>query len=61
MKRRDMTEARAKDIMKIQMHDDLKVKQSHFVIENDCRQLILPQILKIHNEILKTTKDHEGV
>ena len=34
------------------INDEEKVKKADFVIENNGRQLIIPQILKIHNDLL---------
>jgi dephospho-CoA kinase len=38
--------------VKNQLDDEIKIKKSHFIIENDGLKLILPQIIKIHKTIL---------
>lgn len=38
--------------MKNQWTNEQKVEQADFVIENNGRQLIIPQVLKIHNELI---------
>ncbi len=40
------------NIMRSQMSDDDKIKKSHYVIVNDNKKLIVPQILKIHKKLL---------
>lgn len=39
-----------------QWPDDFKVKHADFVITNDEKQLIIPQALKIHNELIAIAK-----
>ena len=36
-----------------QMNDDEKIKRSQFVIHNDEEQLLIPQVLIIHNQLTK--------
>ena len=38
--------------IKNQMSDEEKIKMSHFVIENNESQLLIPQVLKIHQELI---------
>jgi dephospho-CoA kinase len=52
MQRPGMTQEIASGIMKNQMPDDIKIRQSHFVIENDDHHLVIPQILKIHDALM---------
>ena len=40
------------NIIKNQLPDKFKIKHAHFVIVNDDKTLILPQILDIHNRLL---------
>ena len=40
------------NILKNQLPDKKKIKQAHYVIVNDNKTLILPQILEIHNRLL---------
>jgi len=37
-----------------QLNDDEKIKRSQFVIHNDEQQLLIPQILNIHDQITKS-------
>ena len=39
--------------MKNQLSDEEKIKRAHFVICNDERELLIPQVISIHNELLK--------
>ena len=48
LKRAGMTHERIRDIMKNQWPDEEKVRLSDFVVTNDEKSLILPQILLIH-------------
>jgi dephospho-CoA kinase len=43
--------------MKHQMEDAVKMKLCDFVIHNDERQLVIPQILKIHETLLQISKE----
>lgn len=45
------------NIIKNQLPDKFKVKQAHYVIVNDDKTLILPQILDIHNRLLNIEKN----
>ena len=40
--------------VKNQLGDDEKIKRSDFVIDNSEDRMIIPRVLEIHNEILKT-------
>ena len=42
--------------MKTQLDDDIKIKKSDFVIYNDEKKLILPQIIDIHQQLLTLVK-----
>jgi len=50
--RKGMTEERIKDIMANQWPDEKKILLSDFVINNDEKSLILPQILFIHKQLI---------
>lgn len=41
------------NIIKSQMSDEEKIAKSDFVIYNDEKQLVIPQVLKIHEALLK--------
>ena len=45
-----------KSIIKIQLPEEEKIRRSHYVIHNDNKTLILPQILKINEELNKISK-----
>jgi dephospho-CoA kinase len=50
--RNGMTEVRIRDIMANQWSDEKKIQLSDFVINNDEKSLILPQILFIHQQLI---------
>jgi len=43
-------------IINKQMPEEEKVKKADFVIYNDEKQMLIPQVLKIHQELVNTTK-----
>lgn len=47
------TKAEIEKIIATQLSDEELIKRSDFVIYNDERQMLVPQVLKIHGEILK--------
>jgi len=53
MQRPGMTESVAESIMQIQLPDEIKVRQSDFVIENDNKKLVIPQVLNIHRALME--------
>lgn len=53
MKRPGMSEQLALKIMENQMPDEMKIKQSRYVIENDDQHLIIPQVMEIHKALAK--------
>lgn len=50
------TKAEIEAIMDRQSNDEEKIKRSDFVIQNDERELILPQVLAIHESLSKHEK-----
>jgi len=40
--------------MENQLNDDFKAQKSNFIIYNDNKQLVIPQILEIHNKIISS-------
>ncbi|MCF8298541.1 MAG: dephospho-CoA kinase [Saprospiraceae bacterium] len=52
-KRDRITSAEVYQRMKNQWSNEEKVQKADFVIENNGRQMIIPQVLKIHNELLE--------
>ena len=56
MKREGVTENDVKNIIKNQWPESRKRDNSDYIIINDQKQMILPQILKIHNELTLLTK-----
>lgn len=51
-KRSNLTEAAIEKIMASQWSDEEKIKQSSFVINNNTNELLLPQIISIHNTLI---------
>ncbi len=45
------------NIIKSQLTEEEKIKQSDYVIYNDNKTLILPQILEIHQKLISISKD----
>ncbi|MBL0139849.1 MAG: dephospho-CoA kinase [Bacteroidetes bacterium] len=50
------TKAEIEAIMDRQSGDEEKIKRSDFVIQNDEKELILPQVLAIHESLIKDEK-----
>jgi dephospho-CoA kinase len=44
-----------RDIMKNQMPDEEKVKRADYVIVNDESRLVIPQVLEIHQQLMRVT------
>lgn len=53
MLRDNITSAQVKSRMEKQLDEDLKMQLCDYVIINDEQQLILPQVLSLHNRFLK--------
>ena len=54
LKERDnKSRAETEQIISQQMSDEERIKKSDFVIYNDEKQLLIPQVLKIHNALVK--------
>jgi dephospho-CoA kinase len=51
-KRSNLTEEAIGKIMASQWTDEEKIKQSSFVINNNANELLLPQIISIHNTLI---------
>lgn len=47
------TKKQVEDIIKNQWPEEKKLDKSDFVIHNDSRQLLIPQVLKVHDFLLK--------
>ncbi|MCK4360610.1 MAG: dephospho-CoA kinase, partial [Bacteroidales bacterium] len=57
IKQRDnITEQEILNRMKFQLSDEEKIKKADFVIYNDEQQLLIPQILKIHKELINKSQ-----
>lgn len=54
MQRDKVTQAEVELRISNQLNDDEKIKRSQFVIYNDEQQLLIPQILNIHDQITKS-------
>lgn len=53
MKRDNVTKEEVERRMKLQMTDDEKVKRSDFVIKNNEQDLLIPQVLSLHTQLVK--------
>ena len=53
VERDNTTEDAVKNRMNNQLTDDERIKLADFTINNDGKQMVLPQVLEIHSEILK--------
>jgi dephospho-CoA kinase len=51
-KRDDLTKEEIEKILKKQLSDSDKIKKADWVIENDEKNLIIPQVLKIHKSLI---------
>ena len=56
MQRDKRSKAEVEQIIQKQWSDEEKIKQSDFVIVNDEHQLVIPQVLEIHNKLLAITQ-----
>ena len=54
MKRDKVAAKKVEKRMKHQISEEEKIKRSDFVIYNDDRQLVLPQVLALHKKLLET-------
>jgi dephospho-CoA kinase len=50
------TEQQVRDIIRNQMPEKEKLKKADFIIMNDEHRMVIPQVLKIHNEIVTYKK-----
>jgi dephospho-CoA kinase len=57
MLRDKVSKEQIEDRMKNQIEDEIKMRLCDFVIHNDEKQLIIPQILKIHKTLLEISKE----
>lgn len=55
IKQRDSfrSEEEIKNIIEKQLSNDQKVKKADFVVQNDEKKLVIPQVLSIHNQLIK--------
>jgi len=53
LQRDEITREQVLERMKNQMNDEEKIKLSQFIIHNDDEQLLIPQVMKIHNLLLE--------
>jgi dephospho-CoA kinase len=56
IQRNDLTREQVLDRIRNQMNDDERLKQSDYVIDNSENEMIIPVILKIHDELLHKIK-----
>jgi dephospho-CoA kinase len=57
MQRDLSTKAQIEDRMKHQMEDAIKMKLCDFIVHNDEMQLVIPQVLNIHETLLQKQKE----
>ncbi|HVN58780.1 MAG TPA: dephospho-CoA kinase [Bacteroidales bacterium] len=53
VKRNNLSREQVGDRIKNQYDDDYKVARSHYVIDNSDNRLIIPEVLRIHQDILE--------
>jgi len=58
MQRDKRTKDEVEQIMKRQWSDEEKIKKSDFVIVNDEHEMVIPQLLEIHDKILSLTNNN---
>lgn len=58
MQRNSLTREQVLERIMNQSSDEEKTKQSHFVINNSDNEMIIPEIIKIHNEMVALTKNY---
>lgn len=58
LSRDNMTREQVIERMNNQWSEDLKLRHAHFVIHNDDDVLALPQVIKIHEELLELSKQY---
>jgi dephospho-CoA kinase len=56
MKRDQISEANVKERMKHQLEDSLKMKLCDFIIYNNEQEMIIPQVLNIHHQLIELNK-----
>ncbi|HRD58604.1 MAG TPA: dephospho-CoA kinase [Ferruginibacter sp.] len=56
MQRDHITEEKVRERMNKQMDEEEKIKKCHFVIQNNEEQLLIPQVLALHEQLLAIAK-----
>lgn len=56
MQRSDMTKEEVEERMAQQMNEEEKMKRCDYVINNNDQDIIIPQVLQLHEELLKKAK-----
>jgi dephospho-CoA kinase len=56
MHRDQISEANVKERMKHQLEDSLKMKLCDFIIHNNEQEMIIPQVLNIHHQLIELSK-----
>jgi dephospho-CoA kinase len=59
MDRSNMTREEVLARMSTQVDDNIKMRLCDFVIVNDEQQMVLPQVLSLHHQLLEKTKGHD--
>lgn len=57
MKRDNVTEEHVKAIVNTQMREEERILKSDFVIANDNEQLVIPQVMDLHNRLLSLSQN----
>jgi dephospho-CoA kinase len=60
MERDQVGETKVKERMKHQLDDSIKMKLCDFVINNSEQELVIPQVLKIHSQLIELSKKERG-
>jgi dephospho-CoA kinase len=56
MERNHLTREQVMERIRNQMNDESRIRLSHYVIDNSENEMIIPSILKIHEDILSFIK-----
>ena len=60
MKRDNLTREQVLERMDRQINESIKMKLCDFVIVNDCRKAVIPQVLRLHEKLLALSRDVSG-
>ena len=60
MKRDNLTREQVLERMDRQINESIKMKLCDFVIVNDCKKALIPQVLRLHEKLLAVSRDVSG-